>query len=151
MTPGWNKLCIGRYDAPMTTKKLDPEAGRQVAEELRQKRVQGILLIAAEQGYITELRCAMPECICPKELGGRLHFDPVPPELPNWMPTHDHSPRPKREGGHRAVDNAVLAHRLCNQLDFARSVNQSEAGLRARAESDRLRAIEAARGQSKGP
>ena len=135
----------------MTTKKLDPEAGRQVAEELRQKGVHGILLTAVEQGYITELRCEMPECLCPEELGGRVYFEPVPPELPNWMPTHDHSPRPKREGGHRAVDNAVLAHRLCNQLAYVKSVKQSEVGLRMRAESNRQRAIEAAKGHPKEP
>ena len=35
------------------------------------------------------------------------------------MPTHEHFPRSKREGGHRSPDNAVLAHRLCNRIDYS--------------------------------
>ena len=43
------------------------------------------------------------------------------------MPTHEHFPRSKREGGHRSPDNAVLAHRLCNRIDFSITVGRSYA------------------------
>jgi hypothetical protein len=39
--------------------------------------VKGILIQAAEQGYITQLACKMPECFCPKELGGACYFEPM--------------------------------------------------------------------------
>ncbi len=67
----------------------------------------------------------MPKCFCPEELGGASYFEPHTPELPDWMPTLEHFPIPKREGGRESVDNAVLAHRLCNRLDFAISVGKS--------------------------
>ncbi len=86
--------------------------------------VKGILIKAAEQGYITQLACKMPECFCPEELGGACYFDPVNDELSDWMPTHEHFPRSKREGGHRDVDNAILAHRLCNRIDYSISVGR---------------------------
>jgi len=40
------------------------------------------------------------------------------------MPTHEHFPRSKREGGHRDVDNAILAHRLCNRIAYSISVDR---------------------------
>jgi hypothetical protein len=40
----------------------------------------------------------MPECFCPEELGGACYFEPVTDELSDWMPTHEHFPRSKREG-----------------------------------------------------
>ncbi len=81
--------------------------------------VKGILIKAAELGYITQVTCGMPECFCPEELGGARFFEPVTDELTDWMPTHEHFPRSKREGGQRSVDNAVLAHRLCNRMDYS--------------------------------
>ena len=63
--------------------------------------MKGILIKAAEQGYITQLACKMPECFCPEELGGACYFEPVTDELSDWMPTHEHFPRSKKEGGHR--------------------------------------------------
>lgn len=78
-----------------------------------------VLIRAAEQGYITEIACKMPRCFCPEELGGTTYFEPVTPGLSDWMPTHEHYPRPKRDGGRLEVDNAILAHRLCNRLDFS--------------------------------
>jgi hypothetical protein len=80
--------------------------------------VKGILIKAAELGYITQVTCRMPECFCPEELGGARHFDPVA-EQTDWSPTHEHFPLSKRDGGHRSVDNAVLAHRLCNRIDYS--------------------------------
>jgi hypothetical protein len=101
----------------MSTVERDPERGGAVAAELKKLGVKGILIKAAEQGYITELACKMPRCFCPEELGGPSHFDPVTAGLSDWMPTHEHFPRSKRDGGHRDVDNTVLAHRLCNRID----------------------------------
>src|SRR4051794_16527169 len=102
----------------------DPERGRAVAAELKARGVTGILIKAAEQGYITELACKMPNCFCPDELGGASYFEPVTPELSDWMPTHEHSPVSKRDGGKVAVDNAILAHRLCNRIDYSISVGR---------------------------
>ena len=103
----------------MSRAELDPERGRAVAVELKELGVKGILTTAAEQGYITQLACKMPECFCPEELGGASYFEPVTAELNDWMPTHEHFPLSKRDGGHRLVDNAVLAHRLCNRIDYS--------------------------------
>jgi hypothetical protein len=66
-------------------------------------------------------RC--PKCFCPKELGGACYFEPVG----DWMPTHEQFPRPKRDGGHRDIDNAILAHRLCNRIDYSMSVGRPHA------------------------
>jgi hypothetical protein len=103
----------------------DRERGGAVAAELKKLGVKGILIKAAEQGYITELACKMPRCFCPEELGGATYFEPVTAGLSDWMPTHEHFPRPNREGGRRAVDNAILAHRLCNRLDYSMTVGRS--------------------------
>jgi hypothetical protein len=97
----------------------DPERGRAVAAELKALGAKRILIRAAEQGYITELVCKMPKCFCPAELGGASYFEPVTAESKDWTPTHEHFPIPKRDGGKVAVDNAILAHRLCNRLDFS--------------------------------
>jgi len=121
---------------------LDLERGRRVAERLRALGVHGILITAAQQGYITELSCGMPECYCPEELGGKGYFEPVSSDLPDWMPTHEHFPRAKREGGQRTVDNTVLGHRLCNRIDYSKSVGRSHAKDLARVESARRRATE---------
>ena len=67
----------------------------------------------------------MPECFCPEELGGACYFEPVTDELSDWMPTHEHFPLSKRKGGHRDVDNAILAHRLCNRIDHSLRVGRS--------------------------
>jgi hypothetical protein len=106
---------------------LDPARGAEAARKLRALGVRGILIEAAELGYITEVACKMPECFCPAELGGACYFEPVTPELTDWMPTHEHFPRAKRDGGHRQVDNAVLAHRLCNRIDYSISAGRPHA------------------------
>src|SRR3954467_5606257 len=111
----------------MPTVERDPERGRAAAARLKALGVRGILIKAAEQGYITQVACKMPKCFCPEELGGACYFEPVTKELSDWMPTHEHFPRSKREGGHRSLDNAVLAHRLCNRIDYSISVGRSYA------------------------
>jgi hypothetical protein len=111
----------------MSRVERDPERGRAAAAKLKALGVKGILIKAAEQGYITQLACKMPECFCPEELGGACYFEPVTAELSDWMPTHEHFPLSKREGGKVAVDNAILAHRLCNRIDYSISVGRSYA------------------------
>jgi hypothetical protein len=93
---------------------------------LRALGVKGILITAAEQGYITQLAYKMPECFCPEELGGACYFEHVTTKS-DWTPTHEHFPLSKREGGHRAVDNAILAHRLCNRIDYSIRAGRSYA------------------------
>jgi hypothetical protein len=79
----------------MTNAERDPERGQAVAAELKKLGAKKILIKAAEQGYITELKCQMPKCFCPEELGGASHFEPVTADLGDWMPTVEHFPVPK--------------------------------------------------------
>jgi hypothetical protein len=113
----------------MSRVERDPERGRAAAAKLKALGVKGILITAAEQGYITQLACKMPECFCPEELGGACYFEPVTNEWSDWrsdwMPTLEHFPVSKKEGGKAAVDNAILAHRLCNRLDHLLRVGRS--------------------------
>jgi hypothetical protein len=102
----------------MSRVERDPERGRAVAAELKKLGVKGVLIQAAEQGYITQLKCGMSKCFCPEELGGAGHFDPNT-EYSHWNPTHEHFPKSREDGGHRTADNAVLAHRLCNRIDYS--------------------------------
>jgi len=88
-----------------------------VAKRLRALGVTGTLIRAAELGYITEVKCGMPKCFCPEELGGAGYFAPRTNDWNDWEATLEHYPIPKLDGGLRAVDNGVLAHRLCNKLD----------------------------------
>jgi hypothetical protein len=112
-----------------------------VADKLRDLGVGGILVLAAEQGYITELRCGMPKCLHPLERGGPTHFDPVTHPPTDWMPTHEHFPRPKHGGGHRDVDNAVLAHPLCNRIDYSLEIGRPHQKDLDRVETARQEAI----------
>lgn len=122
---------------------VDPARGDRIAADLRSLGVQGILITAAEQGYITELKCQMPECLCPEELGGRTYFEPITGDLPPWMPSHDHI-HLKAEGGQRTVENSRLGHRLCNRVDYNKNHGISYAKDLATADAARR----AARGQS---
>jgi len=88
-----------------------------VAKRLTDLGVKGILVRAAELGYITEVKCGMPQCFCPEELGGAGYFVPRTNQWNDWEATFEHYPIAKLDGGRRTVDNAVLAHRLCNKLD----------------------------------
>jgi hypothetical protein len=104
----------------------DPERGRAVAAALRALGVRGVLIQACEQGYITQLACKMPECFCPEELGGAGYFAPLT-EYSDWNPTHEHFPISRKDGGYRQVDNAILAHRLCNRIDYSIRVGRGHA------------------------
>lgn len=97
-----------------------------MAKRLRAWGVKGILITAAERAYITEAKCGMPKCFCPEELGGAWHFVSVT-KYSDWNPTHEHFPRRKRDGGQRTLENSVLAHRLCNRIDYSISVGRSHA------------------------
>ena len=96
-----------------------------------------ILIKAAELGYITQVTCKMPECFCPEELGGARYFESVTRPGTDWMPTFEHFPIPKRERGRETVDNAVLAHRLCNRIDYSISAGRSYARDLERVRKDR--------------
>lgn len=109
----------------MTRPLLHPARGEKVARKLESYGAKRSLIKAAEHGYITEMRCGMKTCYCPQELGGAAHFERVSSELSDWAPTFEHSPIPKRDGGRESVDNAVLAHRLCNRIDYSISVGRS--------------------------
>ena len=65
----------------------------------------------------------MPECFCPEELGGASHLAQVTNDWSDWrsdwMPTLEHFPVYKTDGGKAAVDNAILAQRLCNRIDHS--------------------------------
>jgi len=89
-----------------------------VVQELKDLNVRGILIKTAQQGCIKEVKCQMSVCLCPAVLGGPTHFEPVPDELPDWMPTADHIEL-KSEGGQLTVENVALGHRLCNRARYA--------------------------------
>jgi hypothetical protein len=125
----------------MSRVERDPERGRAAAAKLKALGAKPILIKAAEQGYITPLACKMPECFCPEELGGACYFEPVTPELSDWMPTHEHFPLSKKDGGKETVDNAILAHRLCNRIDYSIRVGRSYARDLARIEKAREEGI----------
>ena len=112
-----------------------------VVEQLKSLNATRILIRAAEAGYIKTLRCEMEECLCPEELGGREYFEPATPALPDWMPTNDHFPILKCDGGKVAVDNSRLAHRLCNRVDYKKQKGHSYAKDLARVEAARLDAL----------
>ena len=113
----------------MSRIERDPERGRAAAAKLKALGVKGTLIKAAEQGYITQLACKMPTCFCPEELGGACHFEQVTNDWSDWrsdwMPTLEHFPVYKKDGGKATVDNAILAHRLCNRLDHSLRVGRS--------------------------
>jgi len=104
--------------------------------------VKGILIRAAEQGYIGEFSCAMPECFCPAELGGRSYFEPSGTPPTHWMATIGSFPILKEDGGHKTVDNVRLGHRLCNRVDYAKRTGRSYAKDLGNAEAARRAAID---------
>jgi hypothetical protein len=103
----------------VTRPPLDPARGAEAARELKCLGVKGPLIRAAELGYITKVMCGMPKCFCPEELGGAAYFAPRTHQWNDWEATFEHYPISKLEGGRKTVDNAVLAHRLCNKLDHS--------------------------------
>ena len=130
----------------MSRVERDPERGRSVAAELKALGVKNRELIrAAEQGYITELVCKMLKCFCPEELGGASSFAQITDDWSDWrsdwMPTFEHFPVYKKDGGKATVHNAVLAHRLCNRIDHSRRVRRPHGSDLARIERAREEGI----------
>jgi hypothetical protein len=119
---------------------LNPARGAEAARILRALGVNGVLVKAAELGYITEVACAMPRCFCPEELGGARYFERRSRTWSDWEPTHEHFPVAKRDGGKATPDNAILAHRLCNKLDYSISQGLTIEKDLARVEAARKRA-----------
>ena len=124
----------------------NPERGRAVAAELKALGVKKRELIrAAEQGYITELTCMMRKCFCPEELGGASYFAQVTNDWSDWrsdwIPTLEHFPVYKKDGGKATADNAILAHRLCNRIDYSISVGRPYASDLERVRKAREEAI----------
>ncbi len=103
---------------------------RALADQLRELGQRGILITAAQQGIITELRCTMPECLCPQ---GPEHFEKKTHPPTDWAPSVDHYPRLKRDGGQLVIGNVRLAHILCNRVDYAKNHGKKHATDRAKA------------------
>jgi hypothetical protein len=135
----------------VTRPPLDPVRGAEAARKLRALGVKGILIKAAELGYITEVTCGMPKCFCPEELGGAGYFERRTHPWTDWEPTHEHFPIPKRDGGQRTLENTILAHRLCNKLDYFISQGLSIEKDLARVEVAREAAAAANLSQSAAP
>ena len=123
---------------------IDDERRRreEVAEELRRLGVRNILITAAEQGKLIEVRCEMPTCFCPDELGWRSFFEPV--HMIDWMPTLDHIAL-KSEGGRKTLENSRLAHRFCNRVGYSTPDGPLPPKEQRRIDEARRRAIEARR------
>jgi hypothetical protein len=98
----------------------DPEA----AKELRRLVVGGVLVQAAELGYITEVKCGMPKCFCPEELGGAWHFDPVADTVADWMPTHEHSRSQSETGYIELPRTRSLPTASATGIDFSIAVGR---------------------------
>lgn len=83
------------------------------------------IVVLAERGFVTELRCVMRGCYCP---GGREFFEKVGTKIPDdfWTPTQDHYPLLKGQGGHLVPENVRLAHKRCNGFDAGDSDSHDE-------------------------
>ena len=128
----------------MSRVERDPERGRAAAAKLKALGVKGILIKEAEQGYITQLACKMPECFCPEQLGGACYFESVTHEWSDWrsdwMPTLEHFPVSKKQGGKAAVGQRHLgAPPLQSPRSLFKSWPVAPEGSRADQESPRGR------------
>ena len=88
----------------------------EISEQLKELGLRGILITAAEKGVISEVRCKMDECLCPR---GDDYFEKRPKAVSDWAPSVDHI-NLKSAGGQLTLDNIRLAHVLCNRVDYAR-------------------------------
>jgi hypothetical protein len=109
-----------------------------VTDQLRRLAACRELVRAAERGYITELRCAMPVCFYPDTkpapghypapnavYEGRGHFENNDGQHP-WGPSADHFPLLGCQGGRLSPENTRLAHKLCNSEDYWRNPIHAE-------------------------
>lgn len=97
------------------TETIKSVAGMAVAQQLKDLGVGGVLRQMASSGQLIDLQCEMPYCYCPK---GRRHFENKDHPPNPWIPTPDHYPTLKADGGHLVPTNVRLAHLLCNQRDY---------------------------------
>ena len=88
-----------------------------ISEELKEIGVtRGVFQRMARAGQLVKLQCETPKCYCEK---GRKFF-PVPPEPDSpWAPTIDHYPILKSNQGTKDPWNVRLAHKRCNNDDYA--------------------------------
>jgi hypothetical protein len=121
---------------------------KSIADQLKNLNARRILVKAAEQFKITDVQCAMGDCLCPEELGGRNYFEPATRDLSDWMPTNDHYPTLACDGGRETVHNSRLAHRLCNRVDYSKRIGRSFAKDLARVEAARQEALSAQHDQA---
>lgn len=93
------------------------------------------IVVLAERGLVTALRCAMPVCYCP---GGRGFFERIGSSTPDdyWTPSQDHYQVLKEQGGLLVPENVRLAHKRCNGFDYGRS--ESHDSMRAAASKRRI-------------
>jgi hypothetical protein len=73
---------------------------------------------------------AIPAAASPPGGNGRIVFARFDPALePTLVGPHDNAANRlcRHDPGHRQVDNAILAHRLCNRIDYSISVGRSHA------------------------
>jgi hypothetical protein len=105
-----------------------------VVKQLMALKARPVLIRAARAGIITELRCAMKVCYCPR---GRGYFQLAESPGTDWRPTNDHYPILACDGGRETIDNSRLAHRLCNRVDYSRRIGRSHASDLARVEAAR--------------
>ena len=114
-------------------------AGMEVARELRERyRVRGVLVSAAQAGYIAELKCGMEYCFA----AAQDRFEPLGIPHGPWMPTHEHFPLAKRLRGTRDVTNAVPAIQAA--IDDHVEQRKTAAGRYPRRRGSRKRAIKIA-------
>lgn len=125
-----NPRILQAEEWPKARRLWDAAVARRAAivDALRYVGVTGVLLKAADQGRITEVACTMPTCLCPEEAGGRRYFERKSHPPIDWMPTPDHYPVLKKDGGKLTVDNVRLAHRICNRVDYAIQTNKPHQG-----------------------
>ena len=88
-----------------------------VAKRLVELGQRGILIHAADEGLIPELRCQMETCLCPH---GEEYFEERPAPVSDWAPSVDHITE-KSAGGKLTLDNVRLAHVLCNRIAYAKN------------------------------
>lgn len=111
-------ITSARCDVPWTRRRGKEGAmSEELVERLRDLGVQrGILVQLARDDQILKVRCEMPFCY---HRGGREDFERRSRPPSEWELTVDHHPRLKMHGGHLSRDNVRLAHRVCNNADYA--------------------------------
>lgn len=91
--------------------------GESVLEKLHAHGVtKGVLVQMAKSGQLHDFKCEMPQCYHQK---GRGAFDPVGTPVKDWLPSPDHYPTLKKDGGRLEPANVRLSHVRCNQRDYS--------------------------------